>query len=178
MKLRCRFIFFVIAPLQEISGLRSHRTGLSLIFLGLSLIIGANTTRKLFYLHPIFHATLFLPLPSGSSGWAETLWLRFIPHDILQKNAISHATEFFFLSSIPAWYPFPSSNTSIRWRPAPLPYDTINIARSSKENHPGLYGAGGVARSATGEWLWGFSLNLGFANNTMAELWGMREALL
>lgn len=52
-------------------------------------------------------------------GWNSLVFIgRFIPHDILQKNAISHATEFFFLSSIPAWHPFPSSNTSIRWRPA------------------------------------------------------------
>nr|POE55545.1 putative ribonuclease h protein [Quercus suber] len=41
-----------------------------------------------------------------------------------------------------------------------------------------MSGVGGVARSATGKWLWGFSLHLGVTNNTMAELWGIREMLL
>ena len=41
-----------------------------------------------------------------------------------------------------------------------------------------MSGAGGVAHSATGKWLCGFSLHLGFTNNTMAELWDIREALL
>nr|POE97975.1 putative ribonuclease h protein [Quercus suber] len=72
---------------------------------------------------------------------------------------MSHAMEFFFLSSIPAWHPCPSSPTSTRWCPTPPPYVTINIDGSSKGN-PGIFGAGGMARSATGEWLWGFSLNL------------------
>ena len=77
----------------------------------------------------------------------------------------------------PAWHPSPSSPTSTRWCPAPPPYVTINTDGSSKGN-PGMSGADGVAHSATGEWLWGFSLHLGFTNNTIAELWGIREALL
>ena len=89
---------------------------------------------------------------------------------------MSHATEF-FLSSIPAWHPSPSSPTSTRWCPAPPPYVTINTDGSSKGN-PGMSGADGVAHSASGEWLGGFSLHLGFTNNTIAELWGIREALL
>nr|POE86300.1 hypothetical protein CFP56_45909 [Quercus suber] len=36
---------------------------------------------------------------------------------------------------------------------APLPYVTINTDRSSKGN-PGMFGAGGVACSAIGKWLW------------------------
>ena len=89
---------------------------------------------------------------------------------------MSHATEF-FLNSIPAWHPSPSSPTSTRWCPTPPPYVIINTDRSSKGNL-GMSGTGGVARLATGKWLWGFSLHLGCTNNTMAELWGIRETLL
>ena len=35
-----------------------------------------------------------------------------------------------------------------------------------------------MARSVTGEWLWGFSLHLGITNNSMTKLSGIREALL
>ena len=90
---------------------------------------------------------------------------------------MSHATEFFFLSSILAWHLSPSSPISTRWCLAPPPYVTINIDGSLKGNSR-MFGAGGVARSTIGEWLWGFSLYLGFTNNTMVELWGIREALL
>ena len=34
-----------------------------------------------------------------------------------------------------------------------------------------------MACLANEEWLWDFSLHLGVTNNTMAELWGIREAL-
>ena len=64
----------------------------------------------------------------------------------------------------------------IRWNPAPFPYVTINIDGSSISN-PEKSSAGGVARSTNGDWLWGFSLHLGVTNNTMAELWGLREAM-
>ncbi|KAK7822577.1 hypothetical protein CFP56_036337 [Quercus suber] len=61
---------------------------------------------------------------------------------------MSHAMEFFFLSSISAWHPSPSSSTSTRWCPTPPPYVTINTDGSSKGNL-GMFGAGGMARSAT-----------------------------
>ena len=35
-----------------------------------------------------------------------------------------------------------------------------------------------MAHSDSVTWLWGCSLNLGTANNTLAELWGIRKALL
>lgn len=98
-----------------------------------------------------------------------TIWLsrnsliftrKLIPHHILKQNAISHATEFFFLSSVSAWHPSSSSPTTLtRWCLAPLPHVTINTDGSSKGN-PGMSSAGGVARSAAGEWLWNFSLHL------------------
>ena len=91
-----------------------------------------------------------------------------IPYLSLKQNAISHATEFFFLSTVPFEYSSPSSYIYIRWSPAPFPFITLNTDGSSLGN-PGESGAGGVARSANGEWLWGFALHLEVTNNTMAK---------
>jgi len=66
---------------------------------------------------------------------------------------------------------------NIRWSLAPFPYVTLNTDGSSLGNL-GESGVGGVACAANGEWLWGFSLHLGVTNNTMAKLWGIREALV
>ena len=101
---------------------------------------------------------------------------KLIPFHILKQNAISHAMEFFFLSIIPSGHSSSLSIKYIRWSPTPFPYVTINTDNSSLGN-PEKSGAGGVACSANGERLWGFSLHLGVTNNTMAELWGIREAL-
>ena len=65
---------------------------------------------------------------------------------------------------------------AVRWLLASEPHITINTDGSSKGN-PGPSGAGGLARSESGAWLWGFPLSLGSTNNTMAELWGVRKAL-
>ena len=102
---------------------------------------------------------------------------KFIPYHILKQNAISHATEFFFLSTVLSGHLSLSSLKYIRWSPAPFPYVTLNTDGSSLGNLE-EFGVGGVAHSANGEWLWGFSLHLGVTNNTMAELWGIREVLV
>ena len=94
-----------------------------------------------------------------------------------KTKCYAHATEFFFLSAIPAGHSSPSLTKFTRWSPAPLPYVTINTDGSSKGNL-GMSDVGSMARFATSEWLWGFSLHLGITNNTMAKLWGIREALL
>ena len=101
---------------------------------------------------------------------------KLIPFHILKQNAISHAMEFFILSTVPLGHSSSLSIKYIRWSPAPFPSVTINTDGSLLSN-PGKSGVGGVTRSANGEWLWGFSLHLGVTNNTMAELWGIREAL-
>lgn len=100
----------------------------------------------------------------------------FIPYHTLKHNAILHATKFFFLSNVHVGHLAALSIKYIRWRPAPSPYVTTNTYGSSLGN-PGNSGAGGMARSAIGDWLWGFSLHLGVTNNTMVELWDIREAL-
>ena len=69
-----------------------------------------------------------------------------------------------------------SSFKYIRCSLTPFYFITLNTNGSSLGN-PGESG-GGMARLANGEWLWGFSLHLGVTNNTMAELWGVREALV
>ena len=101
---------------------------------------------------------------------------RSVPSQVLQHNAVSHATEFFFLSSILTPSSLRKSSVLLRWRPAPFPFVTINTDGSSSGN-PGPTGAGGLARTHAGTWLWGFFLNLGCTNNTVAKLWGIRTAL-
>ena len=116
------------------------------------------------------------PLYRESKNISLILSGKFIPPHILKQNAISHVTEFFFLSTVPLRQSFLLSIKYIRWSPTTFPYVTINIDGNSIGNLEKL-GARGVARLANGEWLWGFSLHLGVMNNTMAELWGLREAL-
>ena len=72
-----------------------------------------------------------------------------IPYLSLKQNAISHATEFFFLSTVPFEYSSPSSYIYIRWSPAPFPFITLNTDGSSLGN-PGESGAGG--RSSLSKW--------------------------
>lgn len=41
-----------------------------------------------------------------------------------------------------------------------------------------MTGAGGLIRNSNGEWIKGFSINLGVYSVTMAELWGIYQGLL
>ncbi|KAK7815826.1 putative ribonuclease h protein [Quercus suber] len=124
-----------------------------------------------------------LPLPYIRSSlpnsliWNHNSGGRFITHDKLKSNAFSHATKFFFLSTRPTLPSQKYVEEVVRWIPALIPHITINTDDSSRGNL-GPSGVGGLARSASGSWLWGFLLRLGFTNNTMAELWGIRSALL
>ena len=144
-------------------------------------------------LHPWCKQNMKITINSSYIPWniifAFTIWaiwlgcnsLNFyginLPHQILKANSLSHDTEFFFLSSVPESSSPTYTDIAIRWCPAPFPQITINTDGSSKGN-PGPSRAGGLTHSNTGEWLWGFSVNLDIANNTMAELWGIRKALL
>ena len=101
---------------------------------------------------------------------------KMIPYQALKDNSVSHATEFYFLSSLPVSSSSTLPSIWIRWCPGPFPFITINIDASSIGNL-GPVGAGGLACSHTGAWLWGFSMNLGRSNNTVAELWGIRVVL-
>ena len=100
-----------------------------------------------------------------------------IPHQIIKKNALSRATEFYFLSYVPTSFAKNSTRILFSWTPAPRPYISINMDDSSKGN-PENSGAGGLARNHDGNWLWGFSLHLCNTNNIMAELWAICEALI
>lgn len=42
----------------------------------------------------------------------------------------------------------------------------------------GIVGAGGLIRNSSGEWLTGFSINLGICSVKIAELWGIYEGFL
>ena len=64
----------------------------------------------------------------------------------------------------------------LRWCLVPFPFVTINTDGSFSGN-PRPTRAGGLARTHARTWLWGFSLNLGCTNNTVAELWGIWAAL-
>ena len=101
---------------------------------------------------------------------------KLIPFQALRNNSLSHDTEFYFLSTSISTSTHLSTDIWIRWCPGACPYITINTDGSAVGN-PGPAGTGGLARSHTGEWLRGFLLKLGWTSNTVAELWGIREAL-
>ncbi|KAF3972467.1 hypothetical protein CMV_004038 [Castanea mollissima] len=73
---------------------------------------------------------------------------KFIPYHTLKQNAIAHAIEFFFLNTVLLHQLPLYSLNYIRWSPTPFPYVTLNTNESL----------------------------LGVTNNTMAEMWGIREA--
>nr|POE93967.1 putative ribonuclease h protein [Quercus suber] len=121
--------------------------------------------------------------PIGLSGGLWVLWDDCRCNvDVVQATDQSVA----MLIRVPS-LPFPCTRPTlpsqkyveevVRWIPALIPHITINTDDSSRGNL-GPSGVGGLARSASGSWLWGFLLRLGFTNNTMAELWGIRSALL
>lgn len=128
-----------------------------------------------------YHGAQCLLSRSGQFGWVVTrLFFRrdLFPMKLWSAMLFHMQRSFFFLSTIPG---LPSQRykevEAVRWLPAPVPHITINTDGSSRGN-PGPSGAGGLARSASGSWLWGSSLRLGVTNNTMAELWGIRRALM
>lgn len=69
-----------------------------------------------------------------------------IPHQIIKKNALSHATKFYFLSSFPTSFAQNSTRILFSWTPAPSPYISINTDGNSKGS-PGNSGAGGLAHN-------------------------------
>lgn len=101
---------------------------------------------------------------------------KLIPFQALRNNSLSHATEFYFLSTHASTLVHVSMDIWIRWHLGTYPYITINTDGIAVGN-PGPTGAGGLAHSHTEEWLWGFSFKLGWTSNTVAKLWGIKEAL-
>uniref|UniRef100_A0A7N2LQE5 RNase H type-1 domain-containing protein n=1 Tax=Quercus lobata TaxID=97700 RepID=A0A7N2LQE5_QUELO len=62
------------------------------------------------------------------------------------------------------------------WKPTPFPFLTLNTDGSAKGN-TGHAGAGGIIRDHWGNWIRGFSINIGITHSMMAELWAIREGL-
>ena len=51
-----------------------------------------------------------------------------IPHQIIKKKALSHATKFYFLRSVPTNFAQNSTRILFSWTPAPSPYISIILA--------------------------------------------------
>ena len=60
---------------------------------------------------------------------------------------------------------------SIGWKPPPFGFYKLNTNGLAKSN-PGVAGAGGLIRDYRGNWIGGFSRNIGFTHSLAAELWG------
>ena len=99
----------------------------------------------------------------------------FVPHEILKK-AKALAIEFFF--SFPHKGDHPSKVTTlIGWHPPPQGFVKLSTDESVLGN-PGQASAGGVLRDRNGNWIRGFSHNLGITNSLVVELWSLRDGLL
>ena len=66
--------------------------------------------------------------------------------------------------------------TFVGWKPTPFPFLTLNTDGSAKGN-TGHAGSGGIIRDHWGNWIGGFSINIGITHSMMAELWAIREGL-
>ncbi|KAL3527980.1 hypothetical protein ACH5RR_012636 [Cinchona calisaya] len=64
----------------------------------------------------------------------------------------------------------------IGWEPPPTEFWKLNTDDSSWGN-PSIAGGGGVIRNSLGEWIVGFSRQLGVASNNLAEVWALRDGL-
>lgn len=64
----------------------------------------------------------------------------------------------------------------IRWEVPRHPYIKLNMDGSSISNL-GMAGTGGLIHNSSGDWIFGFSLNMEFAMNNMAELGAVRQGL-
>ncbi|KAH9666643.1 putative ribonuclease H protein [Citrus sinensis] len=63
----------------------------------------------------------------------------------------------------------------ISWLPPPWPWCKLNTYGSYRNT--GEAGAGGVIRDSFGNWISGFSMNIGESSVIMAELWGLYQGL-
>lgn len=64
----------------------------------------------------------------------------------------------------------------MHWSPHPEGVFKLNTDGSRRNSR--IAGAGGLIRNSNGEWVNGFSINLGVYSVTMAELWGIYQGLL
>lgn len=70
-----------------------------------------------------------------------------------------------------------ASQQWVRWSPLEADIIKINFDGAMKACYH-LASAGGLLRNHNGDWVVGYTCNIGIANNFSAELWGLREGLL
>ncbi|GLU17060.1 hypothetical protein SLE2022_334570 [Rubroshorea leprosula] len=64
----------------------------------------------------------------------------------------------------------------IAWDPPPPEWIKLNT-NGSVIGNPGLGGCGGVFRDSQGQWVLGFTRNIGFTTALATELWAIRDGL-
>lgn len=64
----------------------------------------------------------------------------------------------------------------IGWNFTPITFIKLNTDGASKGN-PGPAGAGGVFRDHSGDWMLGYTRHIGYATNSIAEAWAIRDGL-
>jgi ribonuclease HI len=124
-----------------------------------------------------------IPWQSLFSFGIWSLWLRrnqfvFKPDSHLLDpvvNAISHASEFFYLVGSYSKVKTKIS-TPIKWVAPPVGWFKLNKDGSSLGN-PGLAGGGGVIRNHVGDWVGGFSRAIGITTSVQAELRALKDGL-
>lgn len=92
------------------------------------------------------------------------------------KESLSAISEFLFLGAGDVSCFKRKQQINVHWTTPPEPFFKLNTDGSSLGN-PGNAGAGGLITNYMGEWVGGFTRNLGVASNIAAELWALRDGL-
>ena len=92
---------------------------------------------------------------------------------IMEVN--NRSEELFVLHKSLARQRTPKTERWICWQPPRWPFLKLNTDGALKSS--GLASAGGLVRNYCGEWVCGFSMNLGSCSIMEAELWGLYQGL-
>ena len=100
---------------------------------------------------------------------------KLIDSKTIYSNIIVRASEIYRINNSHLSQQLRRKKILIGWLPPPWPWCKLNTDGSYRNT--GEAGAGGVIRDSFGNWISGFSMNIGESSVIMAELWGLYQGL-